>query len=432
MCDKNLTFEECELTILRAAVESTEKREGKKLVKSPETRKMIDLVETFIKKTRCIVYGGTAVNNILSKKNQFYDYTTELPDYDFFSRSPLKHAKELSDFFTEKGFDDVEAKAGVHRGTYKVYVNQMGVADITFLHPELYKMILRDSIKKDGILYAPVNFLKQSMYKELSSPMGDVSRWEKVLTRLNLLNKEYPLIYKKCEMQRHFSSRRDEEAIFKLVKNVFVKENVVFIGGYANALYTLQSNAPNLKNIPDFDVVAMNPKKTLSHLVHVLRRDGYKVTTNEHPAIGELVSKHYSISVDHEYVAFIYEPIHCNSYNVVNDGGHDIKVGTIDTLLSYYLAFMYADRPYYDENRLLCLCSLLFKVQQENRLEQKGLLKRFVTKCYGHDQSLISIRKENNRMREILKPDSKEYNERFFKYKPSTRKSIRKNKTRRA
>ena len=152
MCDKNLTFEECEMTILRAAVDSSEKREGKKLVKSPETQKLISIVEDFIKKTKGIVYGGTAVNDILSKKNQFYDYNYELPDYDFFSKDPINSAKKLADFFVKKGFDDVEAKSGVHYGTYKVYVNQMGVADITYLHPEIYKKILKTAIRKNGII----------------------------------------------------------------------------------------------------------------------------------------------------------------------------------------------------------------------------------------------------------------------------------------
>ena len=37
------------------------------------------------------------------------------------------------------------------------------------------------------------------MYLELSRPNGDVGRWEKVLKRLTLLNKHYPLRGKSCE-----------------------------------------------------------------------------------------------------------------------------------------------------------------------------------------------------------------------------------------
>ena len=36
------------------------------------------------------------------------------------------------------------------------------------------------------------------MYLELSRPNGDVSRWEKVMKRLTLLNKYYPMDITEC------------------------------------------------------------------------------------------------------------------------------------------------------------------------------------------------------------------------------------------
>ena len=418
MC-KNLSFEECELTILRASVDKSERIQGRQLLQSPETKKIIRIVEAFIIKHKCIVYGGTAINNVLPKEDQFYDYDYELPDYDFFSPNAFELAKKLADLYASKGFEDVEAKSGVHHGTYKVFVNHMGVADITYLHPELYGSIKKTAIVKERILYAPANFLRQSMFLELSRPMGDVSRWEKILKRLNLLNKHYPLVHKKCEIQRRFSSRRDEPELFTLTKKVFVDEGVVFIGGYANAMYTTYTKVPKLKNIPDFDVLSLTPKETAQKVSDTLKKHRYEVTIQEHEAIGELVSKHYSISVDDEFIAFVYEPTACHSYNVIDDGGKQLKIGSIDTLLSYYLAFMYSDRDYFDENRLLCLSSVLFKVQQENRLSQKGILKRFVLQCYGKQQTLADMREENNKLHTQLKRGSKEYEERFLKYTPN-------------
>ena len=57
----------------------------------------------------------------------------------------------------------------------------------------------REAISVNGILYAPPNFLRMAMYLELSRPKGDVSRWEKVLKRLILLNKHHPLKNPKCD-----------------------------------------------------------------------------------------------------------------------------------------------------------------------------------------------------------------------------------------
>jgi len=90
-------------------------------------------------------------------------------------------------------------------------------------------------------------------------------------------------------------------------------------------------------------------------------------------------------------------------------------------MLSFYLAFLYADLPYYDENRILCMSEFLFKVQQENRLKQKGLLRRFNMDCYGTQTTLESNRKAKSMKWEELKNkrNSKEYEEWFLKYAPA-------------
>ena len=88
-CDKNLNFQECELAILRHAVDNAELKKKKKQADSPEVKKIISIVENFIKNRKLICYGGTAINNILPQNEQFYDYTLEVPDYDFFSKSPV-------------------------------------------------------------------------------------------------------------------------------------------------------------------------------------------------------------------------------------------------------------------------------------------------------------------------------------------------------
>jgi hypothetical protein len=107
---------------------------------------------------------------------------------------------------------------------------------------------------------------------------------------------------------------------------------------------------------------------------------------------------------------------------VIKEQGKSLKIGTIDTLLSYYLAFLYADRDYFDDNRLLCLSSVLFKVQQENRLTQKEVLRRFVLQCYGKQQTLSELKEESNKLHLTLDKDSKEYEERFLKYVPKEKK----------
>ena len=163
LCNKQMSFEECELAILRQAVDSVDQIEGEELLRNPEVKEIITIVEDFLRKKKLVCYGGTAINALLPSDDQFYDPAVELPDYDFFSTTPMEHAKELADIYFKKGFTKIQAKAGIHAGTFKVFVNFIPVADITYLVPELFKTIKKEAVSINGIFYSPPNFLRMLM-----------------------------------------------------------------------------------------------------------------------------------------------------------------------------------------------------------------------------------------------------------------------------
>ena len=500
---KNLKFSDCELAILRHAVDTAEEKQGKMIANSPEVKRIIGIVENFIRQKKLICYGGTAINNILPKQDQFYNTDIEIPDYDFYSSNALANAKELVDLYIKEGFVEVEAKSGQHYGTYKVFVNFIPVADISSLPKELFNAIKKEAIKVAGILYAPPNLLRMGMYLELSRPDGDVSRWEKVLKRLTLLNRNYPLTAQQCshvDFQRKLanvnavgtgskhhikdtssdtssntssdsdsdtssdsdsdtgesinsiiksSNKNDSkssstnkknkkvnkseidkseiynsEKIYETVKTTLMDQGVVFFGGYAVSLYSQympKNLRKRLEKIPDFDVLSEEPLIVSQIVKERLNDIGLKnVKIIKRPAVGEIIAPHYEIRVGNDVVAFVYEPLACHSYNVIKEKGYEIKVATIDTMLSFYLAFLYANRPYYDKDRILCMSKYLFEVQEKNRLEQKGLLKRFSINCMGHQETVEEIRAEKTEKFAELK-DKKgtpEYEEWFLRYRP--------------
>jgi len=433
---KDLSFADCELAILRMAVDEAEDKMGRRIVNSEDVQKIIDIVEEFIKRKKLICYGGTAINNLLPEEDRFYNKEIELPDYDFFSKNALTDAKELADIYYKKGFIDVEAKSGQHHGTYKVFVNYMAVADITHLPKEIYNAVKQDALSVAGIFYAPPNFLRMSMYLELSRPAGDISRWEKVLKRLALLNKNYPLTNINCnvvEFQREMSNKENEYKIYETVRNTLINQGVVFFGGFANVLYSQympKNLQKKLENVADFDVLSNNPEKTAEVIKERLDDNGIKkVKIIKQSAVGEIVPEHYEVKVDNDSVLFIYKPIGCHSYNILLMNGRKVKVATIDTMLSFYLAFLYANKPYYNQfmDRILCMSKFLFDVQQKNRLVQKGLLKRFSITCYGHQESIEEMKAEKAaKYKEFKKSNNKKmFEEWFLSYKPDDIKRIK-------
>ena len=425
------SYEEKELKILRNAIDNATYIIGKKLVQSDTIKNIISILETFLRTHKILCYGGTAVNNILPEQYRFYNKNIEIPDYDFFSPYAMEYARDLANIYYKAGYEEVEAKSGVHSGTYKVFVNFVPIADITLLDKKLFQNVSKKAIKINGINYCPPNFLRMAMYLELSRPMGDVSRWEKVLKRISLLNKNYPLkgiLCDKQDFQRKYEGKEeDQAAIYEITRTSFINQGLVFFGGYASTLYSKYmpyKERKQISNIPDFDVLSENPQESATILKEQLIYEGYKnVKIFIKQAIGEYVDIHYEVIVNNDVIAFIYKPTACHSYNIININGQKIKVASIDTILSFYLIFIYANRPYYDENRLLCIAEYLFKVQLKNRLQQKGLLRRFSVLCYGKQKTLEDMREEKAKLYAKIKTNevsrnSKLYNMNFFRYIP--------------
>jgi len=415
------------MSILKRAVASAEKTRGTATIKSPEVKLIIKTVETFLRSNPLICYGGTAINNILPPRDQFYDTATEFPDYDFYSTDALQDAKRLADIYYKKGFMEVEAKAGVHFGTYKVFVNFLPVADITQIDPVLFDNIGKEAIIVKGIRYAPPNLLRMGMYLELSRPNGDISRWEKVLTRISLLNKHYPLQGDECgtiEFERRFENMTaDPDKLYHETRQILIHEKVVFFGGFAMSVYSqhmTKTNATRHRN-PDFDVLSTDPETTVERVCKVLERKGFdNIESFEHEGVGEIVPRHIEIRVGGETIAFVYESLACHNYNVIQVQGRGVNIATIDTILSLYLAFTYTGADYYDKRRLICMSEYLFNVQKQNRLSQKGVLRRFSLKCYGVQGTIEESRKEKGRQYELLRKKRAgiEWEQWFLRYVP--------------
>tara|TARA_B100000579_G_scaffold188729_2_gene153989 strand:+ start:2103 stop:3461 length:1359 start_codon:yes stop_codon:yes gene_type:complete len=445
----NISFEDKELEILRKAIDNATSIIGEKITQSEDVKKIIEILENFLRTHKTLCYGGTAINNILPEQDRFYNKNIEIPDYDFFTPTPIEYAKKLANLFYKAGYTEVEAKSAVHAGTYKVYVNFIPIADITYLESKLFNTLLKKSIKVNAINYCPPNFLRMALYIELSRPRGDVGRWEKVLKRLLLLNKNYPLKGKDCsklKFQRDVDkndSIDNRNTIYRIARNSIINQGLVFFGGYALSLYGKympKYDRRNIFSIPDFDVLSEDPYKSARILKEQLEYEGFKnISINKKKSIGEYIAEHYEVMIDKDIkggnvIAYFYKTTACHSYNVININGQKIKIATIDTILSFYLIFIYANREYYDDNRLLCMSEYLFKVQLKNRLQQKGLLKRFSISCLGTQKTLEDNRAERAEIYKELKnkgykQGSKQYEKHFMRYIPNEVNKTSKNKT---
>ena len=224
-----------ELSMMRAAMEMAEERSARSMASDPAIGRIMSAVEEFLRKKKLVCYGGMAINAMLPENEKFYDRKMEVPDYDCFTPNAIRDSKELADQLHKLGFANVSAQPGLHAGTYKVYVEFIPVADFTEMNAKLFKSISKHAVIEDGIRYAPADYLRMSMHLELSRPDGQVSRWEKVMQRLMLLNEHKPIVAKDCH------ALGAKGAIPSSIKDTIVatlaQRDAVFFGGFAAGMY---------------------------------------------------------------------------------------------------------------------------------------------------------------------------------------------------
>ena len=392
---------------------------------NPAVKTILGHVKDFVKRERVMCYGGTAINNLLPASDRFYDPHYDVPDYDFYTETPQEHAMKLADEFYRMGFKAVEVKPGAHLMTYKVFVDFMGVADITYLHPPVFKKLWEENVHVNGIHYVTPNFLRMSMYLELSRPRGDIERWPKVYTRLMLLNKHYPVGCKstKEETAAESATAAEREAIEDLLQ----KKDVIILGVRAIDIHSRVRS--NVWNFP-IDLIAEPAKvESVTDKIAAVFKGKAKVISK--PAYAELLPRHFDINDTESGVLLcrIFESFACHSYHALPRS--ELMVASIPTLLQFYFGFIYADEHYlesYDTGRLVCIAQRLVDLAHSEGKRRFKLLTPI--DCIGHQESLREIKRHTSDLKEKTSKTSLGFLKFFFTYKPGTMTGTQKKKLR--
>jgi hypothetical protein len=384
---------------IEAVVEKLQLENDKKAAADPIVRVSLTIVRDFIKDNEVMCYGGTAINNLLPPEDRFYDPVYDIPDYDFFSKTPQEHAVKLADKLAAAGIKNVEVKPAVHLGTFKVSSDFEGVADITHLDKPIFDKLWKENVTRDGIHYVTPNFLRMSAYLELSRPKGDVSRWTKVYKRLDLLNKHYPMQCPGASDEPTAMDKQDQAFVEKVLK----KDNVVLLGITASQVHEktkkLHWYAP---------VTVLADAETIEKIA---AGKDYRKTPGT-----DIMPQYVDIANDEgKIILRMHETVACHSYHEMKSG---IRVASIPTLLQYFLAYLYAGATEGDITHLLCVAQRLVDLAHSKEKRRYELLTP--TDCLGTQETLTDIRKQKAVLYEKLSKNkgSVDFLKFFFTYNP--------------
>jgi hypothetical protein len=312
---------------------------------------------------------------------------------------------KLADRIKSAGYKSVEVKPGSHMGTFKVFADYIGIADITFLSPQLFKKLWENKIEKDGLSYVPPNFLRMSIYLELSRPKGDVSRWTKVYERLLLLNKHYPVANKCPKVDKAILDAETKRSI----NDIITKNKAILLGFTAASIHDNNQTW-------EYPIDILSDKRSIvAEKIHSVVKGDLK----EHSAYAEVIPPHTNISKDGHVIVRVFETSACYSFHKTPTG---LRVASIPTLLQFFFAMMYGDhytRDVLSEDRLLCVAQHLVDMANGDAKRRYKLLTPI--DCIGHQESLIDIKMHKANVYSKLSGNktSRNYLKYFFSYVPT-------------
>ena len=378
---------------LDKVVKEAQKRIDYTVAHDPDVLKAIEVVERFLRKQKRICYGGQAINALLPKERQFYDTQYMIPDYDFFSPNSRADSDELIDMLTKEGFTDVNKRIGVHEGTMKVFVNYIPVADISDMHPKLFRMLQRRAKSVNGILYCDPEFLKMLMYLELSRPRGEVERWKKVYERLLLLNDSYPLSM--CDQKIEVPSvNYDDRAT---ILDFCVKHKRVIV---APEMIELYENGQARKHMESL-IRRGGPVIFFSHQASVDGDDIKSMFSGARSqnikALTDQLFDFVAIKRRGEPLALIFQEDACHSYTLLKlDEGNEMRLATPDVYMHLYYSLLIFGKKEKDffKTSLECLVQKLNSVIKIARNKPSPLLPSFGLRCSGRQKGIATLLRE--------------------------------------
>ena len=432
---------------------TTTSRKDKKIINLPNP---FDVVVEFIKDKGLKLYGGQALHEHLKKYKEGFYKKSEFPDYDVFSPNAWEHAKELANIFYNMGFDFSEARGSIlnddtHQ-TYKVGVDMMFILDLTqagctparmrddcskcgldknkkcfsvFNHMPANDLITYNPKKKDPKVYRETydfkndrglypkkffvcdkNWLKISMFRELSEPLSNPQRLKKVGKRLSLFENYFEYNHKLCTEKEFNKEVRGLENVLKYIGEFVKKNKLINFGASAHNIFVKNNKFAGNLHVSDYkvytgnkfsDIIANKLRKELSSKFKNLK---FKVQ-EKIEYWKEIDTLSYSINVSNgkkikynNIITFV-ENETCMPYIQYNG----IRYVTVDRLK--YLYFRAVSLPEIYKNNeenpqnYECLLSDLLKVEELDNKKRgvdkdiskldRGKFRRYSSKCEGDE-----------------------------------------------
>lgn len=285
------------------------------------------LILTYSKKHKRIVYGGIALNAIMKHTTNEQHYTEhDIPDIEFYSSKPWSDAKAICDMLYNIGFN-CEAKEAIHHNTISIHVNNFNCCDITFYHEKI--LATMSTIIINGIKYAHPHHMYID-YINIMNLSDQHGFYDKTLPKLTWIVKNYPFKDKKIKLNLNNKNLLEIPWILKMIR----KKSLVMTDSYAVHEYTKHVQLTDHRLSSQLTLLSCELLEDAMHVYNVLMKHNKNVQVIEYYEFSEYIGHKVSFHTDSNIVITLIDTMKLAApYVVVNE----VQIQAIQTLHQYLL-----------------------------------------------------------------------------------------------
>ena len=406
-----------------------------------DREKIREIIFDFIKKNKRIVYGGTAINYWLCKKDKEKTIYKNCPgDIEFYSPDPVKDVFRLCNIFLDEGFKNILGREAIHENTYKIFVEHTEFCDISLMGSGVAKNNVTVS-EVDGILYVNPDFLLTDIFRVFSNPLHDYTfRLKKVFERFNKLRTFYynpPIKPKQCRLTS-LKNTLLEVRDFIYDKFVVNNDSVILCGTMAYEIYLQESgylekekDSYNPKDHYEIVLISDKLKETSCQILKLVEKnfDKSEISIKEFNPFFQFYDRQISILYKNKPVVTVYGYNNiCTQFHKLElEKKKTLQIVSFDYLMMWMNTMLFRTFPIPPKrNHYRCMIYYLFVMQvyylKKHKLlgiEEGHLFSQFLLNCKWIAPSGMYMKKESTRK----KAENKERRGPLvFEYRPEMRK----------
>ena len=403
-----------------------------------EQKEVYTNILNYIKKKKRIIYGGFSQNLLIEKKNSdkmFYNKFNGiyyngacLADIEFYSYDPINDLINITEMLYNKKFKYIEGKEGIHKNTYKVYVNFINYCDISYIPKYIYDNLSYITI--NNIRCAHPYFMLIDTYRVLTDPLTSYWRLDKTLLRSQLISSYYPFYKKKDKLHNILNKdiMLDDintlDVLQYIKKNIINKFKLIIIGYFAYNYYINKINSKYIiQNIPYYEMISLNLIDDAKQIYNILiKLYNNNITVEEYYPFFEYTDSKIKFYYKKKLIIILYGN---NNKCIINKylKKKNIYYGNVNLIILYLLITYYynkinkinnyinIDNEKIDVNIILIIKLIYYrdKYLELHKLSiiDKSPFQEFIPDCLGN-----TIKPQRQSILNILKKKK-------FKYNPS-------------